>query len=60
MTAAGPVSNLIIAFIGLLLAFLFQAFDLKDSISGGSAQAILLFLGLLIQLNMMLFIFNLI
>ncbi|RAV21796.1 site-2 protease family protein [Paenibacillus contaminans] len=60
VTAAGPVSNLIIAFIGLLLVFLFQAFDLKDSISGGSAQAILLFLGLLIQLNMMLFIFNLI
>ncbi|WP_409341369.1 site-2 protease family protein [Paenibacillus sp. MBLB4367] len=60
VTAAGPVSNLIIAFIGMLLAYSLQTIDLQAAITPGGADAVYIFLGLLINLNMMLFIFNLI
>lgn len=60
VTAAGPVSNLIIAFIGMLLFYLFQAAGLQHSLSYGSTSAVFMFLSKLIELNMMLFLFNLI
>jgi Zn-dependent protease len=60
VTIAGPVSNLILAFIGVFLVYLFQSNGWFSQMSIGSAKAIGVFLIKLIQINLVLFLFNLI
>ncbi|MFD2672419.1 site-2 protease family protein [Marinicrinis sediminis] len=60
VSAAGPLSNLIIAFVGLILMYLYFQFGWNDALSPGGAEAIETFLGYLIDLNLLLFVFNLI
>jgi Zn-dependent protease len=57
---AGPFANLLIAFMGILIYYALYHFGWIGSMSGGSQKAIKLFLSLLINLNAMLFVFNLI
>jgi Zn-dependent protease len=60
VTAAGPISNLILAFIGVFLMYLFHNNDWFSHMSEGSAMAIYAFLVYLIKINLSLFLFNLI
>lgn len=60
VTAAGPISNLILAFISFFVLVLFQKYGWLDGMSDGSAKAILIFLQLMISINLTLFLFNLI
>ncbi|KRF11258.1 site-2 protease family protein [Paenibacillus sp. Soil787] len=60
VTAAGPLSNLILAFISFFIFALFQKYGWLNGMSKGSASAILIFLQLMIQTNLTLFLFNLI
>ncbi|CAM3437993.1 site-2 protease family protein [Marinicrinis lubricantis] len=60
VSAAGPISNLLIAFIGVFLLYGYFAIELNETASLGVAKAIELFLSILIHLNLLLFIFNLI
>ncbi|MEC0232645.1 site-2 protease family protein [Paenibacillus alba] len=60
VTAAGPISNLILAFITIFVALLFQKFGWLEGMSKGSADAIVLFLRLMLSINITLFLFNLI
>jgi Zn-dependent protease len=60
VSAAGPVSNLILAFIGVFLICLFNYSGWLTNMSHGSQEAIQIFLGLLLRTNLMLFLFNLI
>lgn len=60
VSAAGPLSNLVIAFIGLFIYYyLFFTLGLDPSESSG-IDAVNVFLNILIGLNTILFIFNLI
>lgn len=60
VSAVGPLSNLVIAFIGVFLAVLFDANGWLKQMSMGSADAVSLFLSYLIKINLTLFLFNLI
>ncbi|MBD2863966.1 MULTISPECIES: site-2 protease family protein [Paenibacillus] len=60
VSAVGPLSNLILAFVGLLLYHILAGTGVLNSASVGVIRAIDLFLRLLIELNIVLFIFNLI
>ncbi|NOU85232.1 site-2 protease family protein [Paenibacillus sp. LMG 31460] len=60
VTAAGPLSNLILAFISFFIFALFQKYGWLEGMSKGSASAILIFLQLMIKTNLTLFLFNLI
>jgi Zn-dependent protease len=60
VSLAGPVSNLLIAFAGLLVAYILAKYGLLDASSIGVKKAVKLFLELLISLNLILFLFNLI
>lgn len=60
VTAAGPLSNLILAFISLFVFALFQKYGWLKGMSVGSSDAIVLFLQLMITINLRLFLFNLI
>lgn len=60
VAAAGPVSNLILSFAGLVVAHVLIHFGLLGGLSVGVRDAIVVFLNILISLNMVLFIFNLI
>ncbi|MDD9268693.1 site-2 protease family protein [Paenibacillus sp. GCM10023248] len=60
VTAAGPISNLILAFISLFVAMLFEKYGWTNGMTKGSADAIHLFLQLMIVINIRLFLFNLI
>ncbi|MDR6551296.1 site-2 protease family protein [Paenibacillus qinlingensis] len=60
VTAAGPISNLIMAFITLFIFALFQKYGWLDGMSKGSGDAIVLFLKLMLNINITLFLFNLI
>ncbi|AQY49989.1 hypothetical protein PWEIH_06191 [Listeria weihenstephanensis FSL R9-0317] len=53
VSLAGPVSNLLLAFVGMGLYFLFLQMDV------GYSQTILHFFNLFVYLNLVLFIFNL-
>lgn len=60
VTAAGPISNLILAFISFFVLVLFQKYGWLEGMQTGSASAILIFLQLMISINLTLFLFNLI
>ncbi len=60
VSAVGPLSNLILAFFGVFIFYLFNYFGWLDQMSVGSARAIALYLNLHIAINLTLFIFNLI
>lgn len=59
VSIAGPLSNLLIAFIGLFIVYLLGYFGLFDKMNYGVHEAISRFFGYLISLNVMLFLFNL-
>lgn len=58
-TAAGPFSNLLIAFVGLLLLMILQRLGIS-SLSLGVQEAVFTFFFILVRLNIVLFVFNLI
>ena len=60
VTVAGPISNLIQAFVGVILLALYSKFNLDAHMSVGASSAVLMFLYYLITMNVILFIFNLI
>jgi Zn-dependent protease len=59
VSAVGPISNLLIAFIGLLIIYLLSYYHVVDGTSVGVQKAISLFFNKLIILNLVLFLFNL-
>lgn len=59
VSAVGPLANLVIAFIGILLTYLLAYFGLFDLMSPGVFEAVRVFLSLLIFMNLILFLFNL-
>ncbi|WP_068774341.1 site-2 protease family protein [Paenibacillus sp. FJAT-26967] len=59
VSAVGPLSNLVMAFIGLLILYLLWTFGGIETWSTGTQKAALLFLVLLVQINIVLFILNL-
>lgn len=59
VSVVGPLSNLLLACIGILIAFLLYQFQLYDGMSLGVFKAVSLFLQMHILLNLGLFIFNL-
>lgn len=60
VSAAGPLSNLIIAFIAVFTIGMLDHFSAIDSLSQGAQEAVNLTLGYLLYINIVLFIFNLI
>lgn len=60
VTAAGPLSNLLLAFITIVIAALFQKYGWLEGMSKGSGDAIIQFLNKMLQINITLFLFNLI
>ncbi|WP_315607222.1 site-2 protease family protein [Paenibacillus aurantius] len=56
---AGPLANLILAFLGFLLVYLLGYFGVFQSMNPGVHSASLLFLERFVQLNLVLFLFNL-
>jgi Zn-dependent protease len=60
VSAVGPLSNLVIAFIGYFILFMVRANGWDTGMSTGGAEALLTFLSYLITINIMLFLFNLI
>jgi Zn-dependent protease len=60
VSAAGPLSNLAIAFIGVVLLQALNVFGVLSVMSPGVYEATVLFLRLLISINLILFLFNLI
>lgn len=59
-TAVGPLSNLVLAFIGVLFVFLADHFHWLENSTTGIISAVFVFLKYLIDLNLILFLFNLI
>lgn len=59
VSVVGPLSNLLLAFIGVFLAFLLSHYHAYDGMSPGLFDAVALTLRLHIVMNLMLFIFNL-
>jgi Zn-dependent protease len=59
VSVVGPLSNLIIAFVGLLILFLLGYFGWLQDMNLGVHNAITTFFGYLISLNVVLFLFNL-
>ena len=60
VSAVGPLSNLLLAFAGVGLWSLFAYTGWLEGVSIGAHKAIYLFLNYLININVLLFIFNLI
>lgn len=60
VSAVGPLSNLVAAFIGVVFFYVFYHFGWLNNMSSGGASAILIFLAYLITFNLVLFLFNLI
>lgn len=60
VSAVGPLSNLLIAFIGALIYVALVKFGALDQASKGVVDAVKMFFGFLIQFNSLLFLFNLI
>ncbi|ANE47297.1 zinc metalloprotease [Paenibacillus swuensis] len=60
VSLAGPVSNLLIVFIGLFLFYLLDYLGAIENLSTGSITALVTFFKYLISLNITLFLFNLI
>jgi Zn-dependent protease len=59
VSAVGPISNLVIAFVGLFIWYLMGYFNMFDTMNLGVHDAIILFFNKLIILNIILFLFNL-
>lgn len=59
VSLVGPLSNLLLAFIGVFIAFLLSHFHVYEGLSVGAFRAVALFLQLHILLNLVLFLFNL-
>ncbi|USK33786.1 site-2 protease family protein [Bacillus sp. F19] len=59
VSAAGPLSNLVIAFIGLAVWYILLSTGALSSLSSGMAEGVHQFFNILIFLNITLFIFNL-
>jgi Zn-dependent protease len=60
VTAAGPISNLLLAFFFLLLIDLLNAFHVFDNISSDVFNNIVIFIFYWMSINLALFLFNLI
>jgi Zn-dependent protease len=60
VSAAGPLSNLILAFIGVFVICLFNYYGWLNTMSHGSSEAIQIFFALLVNINLTLLLFNLI
>lgn len=58
-TAVGPLSNLLLAFIGMVLLVVIRYLGI-DGASAGVQEAVYIFFDILIRLNVVLFVFNLI
>jgi Zn-dependent protease len=59
VSVAGPLSNLVIAFIGLAVWYILLSTGALSSLSSGMAEGLNQFFNILIFLNITLFIFNL-
>ena len=59
VSLVGPLSNLLLVFLGMLGVYLLDSFGLFSTMSAGLLKAIALFLQFHIQLNLILFLFNL-
>lgn len=59
VSAAGPVSNLLIAFIGLIANYVLFYRLALNPMESGSVEALWMFLNILVGLNTILFLFNL-
>ncbi|MBE1443301.1 MULTISPECIES: site-2 protease family protein [unclassified Paenibacillus] len=59
VSAAGPVSNLVLAFISLIIFYLLMKYQALDHASNGVGMAVKLFFNLMILQNIFLFILNL-
>ncbi|MGG4489488.1 site-2 protease family protein [Metabacillus idriensis] len=59
VSVAGPLSNLVIAFIGLAVWYILLSTGALSSLSSGTAESLQQFFNILIFLNITLFIFNL-
>ncbi|WP_040948354.1 site-2 protease family protein [Gorillibacterium massiliense] len=59
VSVVGPLANLILAFIGVMLFFGFGALGLYDGLPAWGADAISVFYQALIHFNLLLFLFNL-
>lgn len=60
VTFAGPLSNLLQAFVGVILYVVFYKLNLDVQMSLGASKAVDMFLYHLVSINVILFIFNLI
>jgi Zn-dependent protease len=58
-TAVGPLSNLLLAFLGVLFIFISNEFHWLSGSSTGVNSAVYVFLNYFISMNLILFIFNL-
>lgn len=58
VSIVGPISNLIIAFVGLFIWYLIGYLGMFDTMNHGVHEAIILFFNKLIGLNIILFLFN--
>lgn len=59
VSVAGPLANLLVAFVGMLAVYLLAYFNVFEAMNEGVFRAVRLFLRLLISLNLVLFLFNL-
>lgn len=59
VSVAGPLSNLVIAFIGLAVWYILLSAGALSSLSPGTAESLEQFFNILVLLNITLFIFNL-
>ncbi|MDX8289742.1 site-2 protease family protein [Metabacillus indicus] len=59
VSAAGPLSNLLVAFIGLALWYILLSTGVLTGLSSGMAESLEQFFNILVGLNITLFIFNL-
>ncbi|WP_442603687.1 site-2 protease family protein [Paenibacillus sp. KN14-4R] len=60
VSVAGPVSNLVLSFVTLAVFFAMIKWGWINSWSVGAKDAVLVFIGYMVKLNLFLFIFNLI
>lgn len=60
VSVVGPLSNLLLAFIGMIIVYILHHFQVYDSMNPGVESAVTLFLRLHIIMNLVLFLFNLI
>ncbi|MCC2685712.1 MAG: site-2 protease family protein [Paenibacillaceae bacterium] len=60
VSLVGPLSNLLIGFIGVVILYFLNYFHALNGASVGVQQAVSVFLNFLISLNLVLFVFNLI